>query len=166
MKDIFGTLDLGIGTYRFSVGKLVPEMTKAAWQSKRSDIEKLSPGITRSKFIYSLPRRKYEQEWDKEYRGPGPFARFLALVFRLIPRFGPFKVMAFRPIPQSSEQDFLRSFEATVGQYRQRLEDVRRGRLSLQTAHRRKLAAAPRQAGRIPAGTLGPFAAANHRSRA
>ena len=39
--------------------------------------------------------------------------------------------MAFRPIPQSSEQDFLRSFEATVGQYRQRLEDVRRGRLSL-----------------------------------
>src|ERR1043166_8220512 len=131
VNDIFGTLDLGIGTYRFAVGKLVPEMTKAAWQSKRSDIEKLSPGITRSKFIYSLPRRKYEQEWDKEYRGPGPFARFLALVFRLIPRFGPFKVMAFRPIPQSSEQDFLRSFEATVGQYRQRLEDVRRGRLSL-----------------------------------
>ena len=40
---------------------MMSEMTKAAWQSKRSDIEKLSPGITRSKFIYSLPRRKYEQ---------------------------------------------------------------------------------------------------------
>ncbi len=131
IKDIFGTLDLAIGTYRFSVGTLVPEMTKAAWQSKRSDIQKLSPGITRSKFVYSLPRRKYEQEWDKEYHQPGWFARFLAFVFRLIPKFGPFKVMAFKRVPPDQEKAFLKSLDETVAQYRVRLTEVREERLNL-----------------------------------
>jgi len=131
IKDVFSTLDLGIGTYRFTVGRLVPEMTKAAWQSKRSDIEKLSPNITRSKFIYTLPRRKYEQEWGTQYHKPGFFARFLAFIFRLIPKFGPFQVMAFKPMPPEQERAFVTSFENTVTQYRARLTELREGRLNL-----------------------------------
>lgn len=131
MKDIFGTLDLGIGTYRFSVGKLIPEMTKAAWQSKRSDIEKQSPGITRAKFVYHLPTKKYRAEWKDEYRQPGIFARFVAAAFHLLPKVGPFKVLAFKPVSAATEQEFLKSFESTVEQYRARLAEVRQGRLNL-----------------------------------
>src|SRR5262249_15784646 len=58
-KDLFLSEDLAIGTYRFAVGKLVPEMSKVAWSSKRKDIENLSPGIVRSRFVYAFPRRQY-----------------------------------------------------------------------------------------------------------
>jgi hypothetical protein len=131
INDVFATLDLGIGTYRFSVGKLVPEMTKAAWQSKRSDIEKLAPGVTRNKFVYRLSRRDYEKEWDRQYKQPGFFARFLACMFRVIPKFGPFRALAFRPVPPAVEQEFLKSLDETIAQYRVRLNEVRDGRLKL-----------------------------------
>jgi len=42
----------------FLSGELIPEMTKVAWQSKRSDIQKLSPGMTSARFRYQLPRKK------------------------------------------------------------------------------------------------------------
>jgi hypothetical protein len=131
IKNVFSTLDLGIGTYRFTVGKLVPQMTKAAWQSKRSDIEKLMPGITRSRFVYSLSRRGYKKEWHEPYKQPGFFARFLSCAFRVIPKFGPFKVMAFRPVPTATEQEFLKSLDDTIAEYRIRLTQIRNGRLTL-----------------------------------
>jgi zinc dependent phospholipase C len=118
LKDVFVSENLAIGTFRFAAGSMVPEMTKVAWSSKRKDIEKLTPGITRQQFVYSLPRHKYEQEWDGEYRRPGIGARFLAWVFRLIPTFGPFKSLGFKPVPPEGEKLFLESFDATVERYR------------------------------------------------
>jgi hypothetical protein len=125
MTEIFGALDLGIGTYRFTLGKLIPEMTKVAWDSKRDDIQKLSPRITRSRFVYALPRSKYRREWDSDYRQPGFFTRLLAFLFRMIPTLGPFKVLKFKPVPAAAERDFLRSFDATVADYRRLLERAR-----------------------------------------
>lgn len=131
MKEIFSTLDLGIGTYRFTLGRLIPEMTKVAWHSKRADIQKLSPGITRSKFVYALPPKKYRAEWHDEYREPGWFARFLGFMFRMIPTVGPFKVLKFSPVPARAEQDFLNSFDATVAAYRVELTAIRNGPVAL-----------------------------------
>src|SRR5229473_1508580 len=34
LKDIFRTLDLALGTYRFSVSRVLPTVTKAAWKLK------------------------------------------------------------------------------------------------------------------------------------
>lgn len=131
LKEIFGTLDLGIGTYRFAMGKAIPEMTKVAWNSKRSDIEKLSPGITRSKFVYALPRRQYRKYWDKNYKRPGLLIRIYAFLFRLIPTVGPFKVLSFKPVPNAAERAFLQSFDETVAAYRTALEEERRHALKL-----------------------------------
>ena len=131
IKEIFGTLELGIGTYRFTLGKLIPEMTKVAWDSKRDDIQKLSPGITRSRFVYSLPRAQYRKDWGTHYKRPGFFARMLAFLFRLIPTVGPFKVLSFKPVPDAAERDFLKSFDATVADYRTLIRSVRAGNLKL-----------------------------------
>lgn len=135
MNDIFGALDLGIGTYRFTLGTLIPEMTKVAWDSKRDDIEKLSPGITRSRFIYAMPRARYNKEWDRNYRRPGFFTRLLAFIFRLMPTLGPFRVLSFKPVPDAAERDFLRSFDATVAQYGRFLERARTGNLKLENTN-------------------------------
>jgi hypothetical protein len=131
LKEIFKNLDLGIGTYRFAMGKVIPEMTKVAWDSKRSDIEKLSPGITRTHFVYALPRQKFHQEWDGDYQRPGFWTRFLAFIFRAIPTVGPFKVLSFKPVPDQAERDFLRSFDQTVAAYRTELAAERQGALKL-----------------------------------
>jgi len=132
LKEIFGDLDLGIGTYRWTVGKVIPEMTKVAWDSKRSDIQKLSPNITRSRFVYALPRREYHRLWDRKYRRPGVFTRFLAFVFRVIPTVGPFRFLKFNPVPPQAETDFLHSFDVTVEHYRAALAEVGRGTLTLE----------------------------------
>ncbi len=131
MKEVFSNLDLGIGTYRFAMGKVIPQMTKVAWESKRSDIEKLSPKMTRSGFVYSLSRKKYNKEWDGKYQRPGLWTRFLAFIFRAVPTVGPFKVLAFKPVPPQSERDFLRSFDETVATYRNELTAERQGGLKL-----------------------------------
>ena len=131
LKQVFGDLDLGIATYRWTMGIVIPEITKVAWDSKRADIQKLSPGITRSKFVYTLPRREYVKEWGANYRRPSIFARFLGFVFRVIPAVGPFRVLSFRPVPAEAERSFLASFDQTVIRYRTALAEVREHRLRL-----------------------------------
>lgn len=127
LKDLLISEDLAFGTYRFAAGQLIPEMTRVAWISKRKDIENLTPGITRAKFIYSLPRSKYNKEWGTKYRRPGFLTRLLAVVFRIIPGFGPLKVLRFQPVPADGEQAFVRSFDATVADYRKLIAQARAG---------------------------------------
>jgi len=131
LKDLVSSEDLAIGTYRFAAGKLIPEATKIAWDSKRKDIEKLSPGIERSKFVYALPARQYRKNWGNKYKQPGILERFASFLFRLMPTFGPFKALRFRPVPPNGEQMFLKSFDATVDRYRNLLEQARAGNLKL-----------------------------------
>ncbi len=38
LKDLFHTLDLSLGTYRFSVSRLIPTVTRAAWSMKGKEI--------------------------------------------------------------------------------------------------------------------------------
>jgi hypothetical protein len=131
LKEIFGDLDLGIGTYRWTMGTLIPEMTKVAWDSKRADIEKLSPGVTRAKFVYRLPSHEYRKYWHDKYRRPGVFTRILAFIFRAIPTIGPFAVLRFHPVPDEAEREFLASFDQTVERYRAAIAEVRANRLRL-----------------------------------
>ena len=63
LKDIFGNLDLALGTFRYSVGSIIPGMTRVAWQLKKDQVVKEIPGTTRRKFLYNLSRSSYEKEW-------------------------------------------------------------------------------------------------------
>src|SRR6202163_3277729 len=47
LKDLFRTLDLALGTYRFSVSTLLPTLTKTAWSLKSNEIMKDQPTISR-----------------------------------------------------------------------------------------------------------------------
>lgn len=131
MDDVFKSIDLALGTYRHTVGSIIPEMTKAAWSAKKKEIVQLQPGITRKKFLYNLSRASYKKEWDGQYERPGPGARFLAFVFRIVPKIGPFKALAFRPPTPEAEKLFIASFNRTLDRYRQFLADVRADKLIL-----------------------------------
>jgi hypothetical protein len=131
LKDQFTSIDLALGTYRFAVGQLIPEMTKTAWSAKKKEIEKLQAGMTRRKFVYRLSRANYQKEWDRQYQRPGFWARFLAWLFHIIPKIGPFRALSFKvPSPQA-EKLFIASFEATRVEYGKLLEECKENRLHL-----------------------------------
>jgi hypothetical protein len=131
LKDLFTSLDLALGTYRFSVSQAIPEMTKAAWAAKKQDIQTLQAGMTRRRYVYHLKMAAYQKEWDNQYKKPGLGARFLAFLFRLIPKIGPFRAFAFKVPPPAAEKMFLASLEDTIQRYKELLANASGNTLQL-----------------------------------
>jgi hypothetical protein len=131
MKDLFVSEDLAIATYRHAVGTTIPEMTKVAWGRKREQILKVTPGMRRQKFVFNLSRRRYDKEFGSDYAKPHGFARFLAVVYNLVPKVGPFRSLSFSVPSPEAERLFLESFVSTRDRFRESLDALRAGRLHL-----------------------------------
>jgi len=131
LKDVFGSLDLALGSFRYSVGSIIPGMTRVAWQLKRDQVVKEIPGMTKKKFLYNLSRSSYEKEWGTEYHKPGFRTRLVTWVLQMVPKSGPFKSLAFRAPTPEVEKMFMASFNATVDSYRTLLANVDAGRMEL-----------------------------------
>jgi hypothetical protein len=131
LSDVFGNLDLAIGTFRWSVSRAIPEMTRVALLTKKDEMVKENPSFAKKKFLYNLKRSEYEKEWGKEYQKPGFGARFLALVFKIIPKVGPFKAIAFKMPNPNTETLYLKSVNATLDQYRVYMLGIKAGKLDL-----------------------------------
>ena len=132
MKDIFTNLDLALSTYRRSVSVIIPRMTKVAWQTKKDEIIKTTPGMTEQKFIYNLSNADYSKEWGNQYDKPGALDKSLALLFRIVPKVGPFAPLAFKTPTPEAERMFLESFNATLTRYRGMLGQVQNKNSNLQ----------------------------------
>jgi hypothetical protein len=131
LKTVLVSEEKVLNSYRRDVSKLIPKATRIAWHLKKDEIKDDIPDATKKKFLYNLSRSNYEREWGRDYRRPSPGERFLAFLFRLIPKFGPLKVLQFRtPTPQT-EKMFEASFNATLDHYRKLLVEVRDGQLDL-----------------------------------
>ncbi len=124
MNDLFSNLDHSLGTYRRVVSGTIPKATKIAWAMKQGDIQKHSPTVVRSKFIYNISRSSYEKEWGRDYERPGWGARFVAFLLRLVPHIGPLKALSFKTPTPATEDLFVRSFDATLEDYRALLKKV------------------------------------------
>jgi hypothetical protein len=127
MKDIFGNLDLALESFRYSVGSIIPGMTRVAWQLKKETLVKEIPGVTKKKFLFNLSRSSYEKDWGREYHRPGVRTRLVSWLMELVPKSGPFKSLAFRAPTPEVEKMFMESFNATVDSYRVLLADVDAG---------------------------------------
>jgi len=131
LKDVLAHEDLAVSSYRFSVSRLIPEMTQVALQIHQKDLMRETPNFARKKFLYRLSRSDYEREWGKTYAKPGLGTRILATLLRFIPKIGPFKGLGFNnPTPQT-EDLYIKSINTTVDHYGAFLEQVRAGTLVL-----------------------------------
>lgn len=131
LEDVFGDVDLAIGTYRKAASELVPNITRAAWREKRDEILERNPGLTEQAFVFGLTRQQYEERYGAKYRKPGFFARMVVVIFKVLPKFGPLRPLSFEPLTADTEKLFLDSFDASVARYGDALQDVRGGRLAL-----------------------------------
>ncbi|HWH61538.1 MAG TPA: zinc dependent phospholipase C family protein [Terriglobales bacterium] len=131
LKDIFKALDLSIGTFRHSISGIIPEMTKAALLTKNNVNVREKNDPAKRRYVYYLSRADYERDWGTQYEHPGAFARVLAVLFKLIPKVGPFKAVAFKVPSPRTEDMYLKSVDKTVTRYRAELEELRQNRLRL-----------------------------------
>ncbi len=114
LKDVFPVLDLSLGTYRFSVSTMIPNVTEAAWKLKQKEILQDEPTASRKQFIYNIRKVDYTKEWGAQYERPGFGVRIMIVMAHLLPRIGPFKSFGFKvPTPQT-EKMFEDSFDAAV----------------------------------------------------
>ena len=131
LGDVFGNVDLAIGSYRRSVSILIPEMTRIALVSRRDEIVKDTPNFDKKKFLYYLSRSNYEHEWGTVYQKPGVGTRILAVFLRLIPKVGPFKAVNFKIPTKQTEDMYIKSVDTTVGAYAGLLRAEGKGELDL-----------------------------------
>jgi Zinc dependent phospholipase C len=131
LKDVLTHEGLAVGSYRFAVSRLIPEMTQVALQTHKKELMRETPNFAKRKFLYRLSRSSYEKEWGKDYVKPGLGTRILSTLLRYMPKIGPFKGLAFNaPTPQT-EDLYIKSINTTVDQYRAFLEEVRTDSLVL-----------------------------------
>jgi hypothetical protein len=117
LEDVFGSVDMGIGSYRRSVSIVIPEMTRVALLSRHDVIVKDTPNFNKKKFLYYLSRSNYEHQWGTVYRKPGFGTRILAFFLKLIPKVGPFKAVNFKIPTKQAEDLYIKSVDATVENY-------------------------------------------------
>jgi hypothetical protein len=131
LRDVFGNTDLAIGTYRHAVSKTIPDLTRLAWREKREEILAAMPNLTERDVVYTLTEREYRAAYGTNYRKPGFLARFVMMIFKIVPKFGPFKPLAFEPLTPDTERMFLESFSAARERYRTSLTALRTKPLAL-----------------------------------
>jgi hypothetical protein len=131
LKDVLAHEDLAVGSYRFAVSRMIPQMTQIALKTHKKEIMQETPDFSKQKFLYRLSRSEYEKEWGKDYTKPDFGTRFWSVVLRYMPKIGPFKALAFNNPTPKTEDLYFKSINTTVDQYRIYLQQVGAGSLDL-----------------------------------
>lgn len=131
LADVFGDVDLAIGTFRRSISKVIPEMTRVALLSRKQEIVHDTPNFNEKKFLFNLSKADYDKEWGSVYRKPGLGTRMLAYFLKVMPKVGPFKAVAFK-IPSTKAEDmYVKSVNDTVENYAALLKATTANQLTL-----------------------------------
>jgi hypothetical protein len=118
VNDMFGNFDRAVGSFRWAVKALIPSATRAAWKTKRKEIEELNPSAARHSYVYNIRRQKYFREFGRERDKATLGESMLAFLIRIAPKWGPLKILKFRIPDEEAEKMFLESFDETVINYR------------------------------------------------
>ncbi|MBC7447193.1 MAG: zinc dependent phospholipase C family protein, partial [Hymenobacteraceae bacterium] len=117
LSEVFVNVDLAIGSNRFAVSQLLPELTRAAWHYKRAEINTNSAQARKRDVVFRYSSRQYRKEFGEKYERPGVFARLLSGIFRVLPKIGPLQPFAFHvPTPEATKL-FQASFAQTRVRY-------------------------------------------------
>lgn len=132
LKTVLVDEEKALNSYRRDVSKLIPKATRIAWHLKKDEIKDDIPDATKKRFLYNLSRSNYEREWGKNYKKPSPGEIFLAFLYKLIPKWGPLKILQFRTPTPATEHMFEASFNATLSRYRKLLMETGEGTVQLE----------------------------------
>lgn len=118
IHEIFPNFSRALGTFRWTVKNFFPEITRAAWVTKKGEIRKARPGTTSRHFIYHMHRKQYNNEFGKARTHAGIFANFLSVLIRILPKVGPLAPLKFKVPDHKAELLFVQSFDSAVIHYK------------------------------------------------
>jgi hypothetical protein len=131
LDDVFPDLDLSIGSFRYSVSRLIPQMTRVAIAMKKDEILKEDPTMTRQRFLYHLKTSEYRHDFGTKYKGPNFGDRLLAFFLGILPKIGPLKTLDFKMPNPATENLYMHSVNTAREQYSHNLTDVASNSLRL-----------------------------------
>lgn len=120
-KVVFN-VDLAIESFRFAVRQLIPIASRAAWQSQKKEIRRLSPRARRREYVYKQSEQDYRQLYGTGYQKPGTGARILSYFVRVLPKIGPLRPFAFKLPTPEAQKLFKSSFHSVMVNYCQLVE--------------------------------------------
>jgi hypothetical protein len=125
MRDLFANQDRMISTYRYAVSQVIPALTAAAWRDKHDEIVKAMPNVGRAAFVFAYRPADFEQEYGRDYQKPGIFARFLGVLYRIVPKVGPLRPLGFKAPTAEGAALFAESFRDATTALRAKVRDLR-----------------------------------------
>lgn len=123
LHDVLTDEDRAIGSYRHAVSVWLPRLTQTALITKKDELEAI-PNFNAKAFRYTLKRSEYEKEWGRNYYRPGFFAKFLAVIIKILPKVGPLRAIDPKPPTPQTEKMYIASVERSVTAYRKVLEGM------------------------------------------
>jgi hypothetical protein len=131
LEEVFPNIDRAIGTFRYSVSRLIPTLTRIALVTKKDEIMKDDPSMTREHFLYHLKTSEYRREWGKTYQEPNIGEKFIAFIIAILPKVGPLKTLDVKiPTPHTDEL-YMSSVLASRAHYAEELTAVANNSLHL-----------------------------------
>ena len=131
LQSLIPDEERALNSYRNAVSNTIPKATRIAWSLKKDEILAAEPSYTHRKFVYNLSRAQFEKEWGKDYDRPSFSDKLLAFLYRLLPKFGPLRVLQFKTPTPEAEKLFEASFNQSLETYRSLLRDEQAGKLKL-----------------------------------
>jgi len=131
MPDLFMSEDLAIGSYR---QRRQPDDSRdyrdRLARQARGD-SKTQSRRAEEKFIFNLSPQEYDQAYGTDYRKPGLLGAVSRVLYKLLPKIGPLRPLAFKAPTKEAEALFLESFKDTRERYRVALVALAAGHLEL-----------------------------------
>jgi hypothetical protein len=128
---VFKHPHLAIGSYRFSISRMLPEVTRAAVLNRRNQIIAERPDFSERQFLFTISETEYQKQFGSDYEKPGIGTRILSFFFRHVSHSGALTALdAVNPTPQT-EDYFVKSVDFSLRRYREFVAAAANNDLSL-----------------------------------
>ncbi len=124
INDLFKDFSLSIETFRWIIKNFFPTITKAAWVSKRAEIRKSNPTITKKKFEYKMQKTNYYHEYGRKHEKPGFFPGVISVFVRILPKVGALKDLKIKIPGPDGEKLFIQSFDTVLVHFYQLIKQI------------------------------------------
>ena len=121
LRDVASTVDLSLGSYRRSVASMIPGDDQGGLAGKKEGIDEGGAGPDEAQIRLRAAAIELQKEWGTNYGKPGLGARFLAFLFEIVPKVGPFKALGFNAPTPATQKLFMESFVSSLKEYQGQL---------------------------------------------
>ena len=113
IDELFSNFRTSVGIFRWTVITGFPILTRAAWRSNKSKVNKANRAAEKKKTVYNF-HGKDQTVWTTHNKKPGFLISAMASILTILPKVGTLKILKFKvPTPQS-EALFAQSFETSL----------------------------------------------------